>query len=158
MTLLAERAYARPFQKAPRSHLTQTRVEPSAYRPSWGARPNRALARATAQLRALSGIRPTATLEMHRLLRTSLQDDTAYATISPDGDGGLIAQWRAGRSYITIELSAEDASFTCADIDGRLIANIVTPGQLDADQVRYALARFTHALVKANPNWRQNFA
>lgn len=157
-TLLAEKAYARAFQKSSRNIVRTTRSVRSAnYKGIWGSRTNRSLEHALGQIKREWVVDRSARVEMERILKASLRDASAYATITPDGDGGLLAQWRAGRSYLTIEINQGEAAFTYANADGKLEVNEVTVSQLDARPIKAALAKFTTELVEANPQWRKLF-
>ena len=157
-TLLAEKTYARPFQKSSRHVVATPRSgKPANYKGIWGSRTNRSLEHALSQIKREWVVDLSPRVEMERILKASLRDESAYATITPDGDGGLLAQWRAGRSYLTIEISPSEAAFTYSNANGKLEVNEVTTGQLDARRIKAALAKFTAELVEANPHWRKLF-
>ena len=96
--------------------------------------------------------------DLEMILKETLNDHSAYPTIFADTDGGASAQWRAGRSYLVIEVSPEGFSFVYADLNGALVFNHATANRLDTEIIKTALERFTADLESVNPNWRDNFA
>lgn len=151
VTLLAERtAYSTPFVPT-----TQRRAfihgKKSTLFSVRGAESNRALLHALAQIESVSGASKPTLGTLRWILSRTLEDDMAYATLSSDGDGGALAQWRAGRSYIAIEIGVSDHSFTYSDEEGRLVVN---EAALDCDQITSSLRAFTRYLDLANPDWR----
>lgn len=160
MTLLAERVYAHPFQGAvSRQMRTIGRIQPeSRYRNAERRLINRSLGHAESQIANVVDVDAASKRELMRLLTNSLTDGMAFATLSSDGEAGAMAQWRAGRSYITIEVAPHGSSFVFTDAKGRLVSNVATKQQLDVSLIRHALLRFTAELNRKNPNWRGLFA
>lgn len=120
---------------------------------------NRALTRALHELHSVVGADEASMRSMRQLLVSVLEDQHAFATITSDGDDGLIAQWRAGRSYIAIEINAHEISLTYADHDGRLVENLAAATtQHLGGALQRSLDQFTASLNGANPSWRDHFA
>lgn len=160
VTLSLEKPYSRPFQarvKGPR----RRRPAPASLSPKYAVltptRHNRSLRWALEQLEAVGDVRRSYLASMRQVLSAVVDDNSAYATISSDGEGGLIAQWRAGRSYLAVEIGDDGWSVTQADSNGRLVLNEAGASSVPLRAARGALLRFTRDLTAVNPDWRSNF-
>ena len=118
---------------------------------------NRALDHALAQIKSLSGADGESKSTLATLLRNVLEDASAYSTISIDDEQGVVAQWRAGRSYLVIEIGPASKSFVQTDANGDLLRNYVGDKALNAEMIRNALRVFTRNLNSLNPGWRRYF-
>lgn len=165
MTLLNEHVYATPFgsttQEKRRRYkaniVFRRKDDPwNLSRYNHSAR-NRALSYADLQLGELVSSQSSAREELRRILHAILKDDSAYPTLSATEDAGVMAQWRAGRSYLAIEISSGMSSYTYADLNGVLVRNFVTSGHLDSLIIRADLQQFSQELDQINPNWRDYF-
>jgi hypothetical protein len=165
MTLLAEQTYARAFApRKPRQIVSRPRADEN---PTYSdnrtykglvrvASP--AFSHAQAQVAVLNEATPQSKMAMLHLLHEVLAADSAFPTISGDGDDGIMAQWRARRSYVTIEINGPESSLAVSDLEGELVLNTATRGQLDNRVVRDAISHFSAALKAINPSWRNLFA
>lgn len=84
---------------------------------TFALRPNRALERAIKRLDHLASNGSVAHLraveELRSLLASVVEGDMTFATII---NGGTVsAQWRAGRSYISVEIYGHERSIVYAD-------------------------------------------
>lgn len=116
---------------------------------------NRSLDHALRELNGVRGASKASIDQMRGHLQRVLTDGMAFASISSDGDGGTLAQWRAGRSYIAFEVSPHGQdSLVYADTNGNLIVNTVGPEACDTGRLHVALQRFTADLNARKPDWR----
>lgn len=91
------------------------------------------------------------------LLEHILVDTSAYATISLDGDGFAYAEWRAGKSCISIEIDSDGTSFFYTDMDGAIRENNFSELAVNPETAKNSLERFTRDLDSVNPSWRSYF-
>lgn len=155
MTLLAEHTgYVQAFAPAPapRFAVRRKHAKPLAAAPKKTR--NASLAFALRQLPDVRGASTQSLRRLRNILSLLLEDRMAYATLSSDGDGGAMAQWRAGRSYIALEIGAHECSFVYSDTNGTLRENLSGTDALRLSVLRAALRNFTADLDEANPSWR----
>lgn len=91
------------------------------------------------------------------LLERVLVDTSAYPTISLDEDGFAYAEWRAGKSCISIEINSAGTAFLYTDTDGTVRENYVSESVMKFETAKISLERFTSDLNSVNPNWRSYF-
>ncbi len=115
---------------------------------------NSSLSHALGQLAHVHGASKQSMDQLSTLLTQIVEDRTAYATLSSDGNGGALAQWRAGRSYIALEIGLSERSFVYSDASGTLRENLANDDLDDLTRLRSALRAFTDFLDSANPRWR----
>lgn len=155
MTLLAEHtSYVQAFAPAPvpRFAVRRKAAKPLSAAPKRTA--NASLAFALKQLPDVHGASVQSLQRLRNVLSLLLEDRMAYATLSSDGDGGAMAQWRAGRSYIALEIGVDECSFVYSDANGNLRENLTGADALRVTVLRTALRNFTADLDEANPSWR----
>lgn len=116
---------------------------------------NRSLDHAMRQLGGIHGASKASIDQMRACLQRVLTDDMAYASLSNDGNGGTLAQWRAGRSYIAFEVNPHDGdSLVYTDTYGQIVINTVGAEASDTGRLHVALQRFTADLNARKPEWR----
>lgn len=131
--------------------------------PHWGlkykpmAQRNRALRHARQQAVDIHVSQSQPGKAMMELLERILLDTSAYPTLSLDEDGVAYAEWRAGKSYIAIEIEDQGTSFVYSDLSGNIRVNLFSKAFLDSLVAKNALAQFTADLDELNPNWRNYF-
>ncbi|MFK0015018.1 hypothetical protein [Streptomyces sp. NPDC091027] len=85
-------------------------------------------------------------------------DETVFPAIMPDFDGGVVAEWRAGKRHLAFEVdSFGQAGLSIRAKDGKCTLTV----DLNFDQTLYShLRSFTDALDSlsthvrmVNPNW-----
>jgi len=116
---------------------------------------NRSLDHALRQMNDIHGASKASIDQMRVYLRRVLTDEMAYASLSNDGNGGTLAQWRAGRSYIAFEVNTYDGdSLVYADATGQIIISSVGADASDPGRLHVALQQFTEDLTARKPEWR----
>lgn len=100
-----------------------------------------------------SGPTRTSRMRMLQILRDVLANDSVYPSISDDGEGGLVAEWRAGRRRIDIYVSdSGDFLFRVRNKGGATIYNGTSTLHL-----RRHLRDLTAIVNAINPGWRRFF-
>lgn len=93
------------------------------------------------------------------LIRDVFARDTVYATVAPDGTGGLIFYWRAGTMSIEIDVYADVAdgywwhiNDVAAVTDAQHHAGMLS--NQDKEHLAFYIERFSKEVDCINPDWR----
>ncbi|MFF4686314.1 hypothetical protein [Streptomyces sp. NPDC001307] len=105
---------------------------------------------------------PAACKRMMRLLRAVTDDVSVYPTLVTDYEGGVSAEWRAGKQKAAIEIDADgEAYLYVTDRRGdQVLAEKLPMGQEAYVQIRslkYELAEMSSRVERVNPAWRSLF-
>jgi len=121
-------------------------------RPSFYTVPPASLAYAKQQLYESSGGTQQARNQMLHSLREILNADSVFPTISVDEDGGVLAEWHFGDTWLEID----------ADPTGKMSYAVRVNGtrrnvRSSMEHVSSLLEVLSDAAKKQNPNWRSMF-
>lgn len=99
-----------------------------------------------------------AILSMFEILQKVSDRRTVFPYLSPDGEGGVLAEWHARKQKIEVEIDAEGSAFYYAtDQEGReLLEGAVTPQT--EHKLRRLLLDLSARVDQENPLWRELFA
>ncbi|MBO4162034.1 hypothetical protein [Micromonospora antibiotica] len=83
---------------------------------------------------------------------------TVFPFLSPDGEGGVLAEWHARKQRIEIEVDGDgNGLFYASDADGReVLAGEVSPQS--EHKLRRLLLDLSVRVDLENPTWRALFA
>ncbi|WP_418959122.1 hypothetical protein [Streptomyces tritici] len=109
---------------------------------------------------------PVTEMAARRLLRILAyvsHEDTVFPALTPDFEGGVVAEWRAGRQHLVLEVDADGVAFVTAVNEA---GETEISADLNFDQELYRrlrsfdemLLRMSKRVEMINPNWRSLFA
>jgi hypothetical protein len=99
---------------------------------------------------------------LRRLLRVTLTEGSVYPVIAPDFDGGLSAEWLAGKQRVAIDIDCDGMAYVYASDS---FGNTVISAALSFGEEQYqtlrslreVLARLSARIERVNPGWRGSF-
>lgn len=104
------------------------------------------------------GIDGVARSRLLMTLRRATTAATIYPSITSDGFGAAIAEWRAGNRMIAIEFTPDgEYSWIATNDEGSLERNEVGIGEPDPAELAESLEQFSDHVAVLNSSWRQLF-
>jgi hypothetical protein len=100
----------------------------------------------------------TAARNLLKVLRQVCNTSTVFPFISPDGDEGIAATWRAFGSAIQITCDTDGQSWLMVRHAGDVsVREVDLDSREELAEVRQRLTEFTKKLNTVNPGWRSIF-
>lgn len=99
-----------------------------------------------------------ALISMHEVLGRVVERTTVFPFLSPNGEGGVLAEWHAGSQKIEIEVEADGTAYTYAtDNQGKVVLD-TNVSRETIKALRHILRVLSERVDEENPKWREMFS